>query len=178
MPPLQNVAEPETPFVDDAPAPAAPSPRPAFHRHRAWLLAALRLRFGRDAAEDLAQEAFLRASQHAPAAPLRSPRAWLLTVALNAARDQARRRAVRPPLTEAEGAYELKDAPEPADQDQALLLKQVILALPPRLRETFLLSRFGGMTYEEIARRLQISRKTVEWRMTKALAICAALLKD
>lgn len=176
-----HLAEPATPYdPEDAPAPrqADAALTALVRRHRGWLVAVLRLRFGRDAAEDLAQEAFLRAARQPDPAAIRRPKAWLLTVALNAARDQHRRRAVRPPLTEADGGLELADAPTGPHQDEALVLKQVVLALPPRLREVFLLSRFGGLTYEEIARRLGISIKTVEWRMTKALAICAARLRD
>ncbi|WP_334163929.1 RNA polymerase sigma factor [Phenylobacterium sp.] len=177
---IVQLAEPDPPPFDPegAPSPAHVALDQLVRRHRGWLVAVLRLRFGRDAAEDLAQEAFLRAARQPDPAALRRPKAWLLTVALNAARDQHRRRAVRPPLTEADGGVELTDAPLAAHQDEALLLKQVILALPPHLREVFLLSRFGGLTYEEIARRLGISIKTVEWRMTKALATCAARLED
>ena len=143
----------------------------AFREHAHWLIAFLRRRFGREQAEDLAQETFVRAA--GARVELRNPRAFLAKVALNTARDAARRQAVRPILT----AEEPKAA-TPAEQTESLLLKQVILSLPPREREVFLLSRFGGLTYAEIAHRYGISVKTVEARMTRALAMCTARMRD
>lgn len=146
------------------------------HLHRAhgnWLIAFLRRRFGPDEAEDLAQEAYVRLV--GKDVQIRNPQAFLARVALNAARDQARRRAARPTLI-SEDAVPLPAST--ADQDQALLLKQVVLSLPPRLRETFVLSRFAGLSYEEIAARLGISVKTVEKRITQALALCGKALRD
>jgi RNA polymerase sigma-70 factor (ECF subfamily) len=166
-----------------APAPTAPeelpeSPLlPLIQRHAGWLAGLLRLRYGRDAAEDLVQETWLRAAQHDPAKPIRHPRAWLLRIAMNAARDQHRRRQARPNLLDPAGPAALEQLPAAADQAEALLLKQVVLALPAPLRETFLLSRVAGLTYEEIAEHQGVSRKTVEWRMTKALALCAERLR-
>lgn len=64
----------------------------------------------------------------------------------------------------------------PAQTDE-VLAKQLVLGLPVPLRDVFVLSRFGGLTNTQIGEQLGISPKTVEWRMTKALAHCAAQLR-
>ena len=50
-------------------------------------------------------------------------------------------------------------------------LKQALDQLPPRCREVFELSRMHGLKYAEIAATLDISIKTVEAQMGKALRI-------
>ena len=50
--------------------------------------------------------------------------------------------------------------------------------LPPRCSEIFKLSRFEGLKYKEIADHLDISIKTVEVQMGKALKVLRAELKD
>lgn len=145
----------------------------AYREHQHWLIAFLRRRFGQEDAEDLAQETYARAVT--AKATIRNPRAFLARVALNAARDLLRRRAVRPQLMREDAAPPPSTA---SAQDEAILLKQIILALPPKLQDVFMLSRFAGLTYDEIALRLGISVKTVEGRMTKALALCAALMDE
>lgn len=143
------------------------------HRnHGNWLMSFLRRRFGPEEAEDLVQETYVRIVGRN--IEIRDPRRFLARVAVNAARDRADARAVRPRLVSDENA--LLGFAEGADQERSLLIKQAILALPPKLQEVFLLSRFAGLTYEEIAHRCGISVKAVEARMTKALAMCAALL--
>ena len=48
-------------------------------------------------------------------------------------------------------------------------IKSSIDELPPRCREVFILSRYENLKYMEIADRLEISVKTVETQMSKAL---------
>jgi RNA polymerase sigma-70 factor (ECF subfamily) len=148
-----------------------------YRRHAAWLVGALRRRFGREQAEDLSQEAFFRLRAYQDA-EIRRPRALLMTIAGNAAYEQRRRlQALAPDRHELVELAE-DESWQDGDQDAQLLLKQIIACLPPRLRDVFVLQRFEGLTYAEIARRLSISPKTVEWRMSRALDICAARLRD
>jgi RNA polymerase sigma-70 factor (ECF subfamily) len=69
---------------------------------------------------------------------------------------------------------------EPAgeEMDEKLLLKQAIARLPPKCREVFLLSRVGKLSYKEIATNLDISTKTVENQLGKALKMLRAFLKE
>jgi RNA polymerase sigma-70 factor (ECF subfamily) len=50
-------------------------------------------------------------------------------------------------------------------------IRASISTLPERCRVIFELNRFDGLSYGEIARQLDISKKTVENQMTKALKI-------
>ena len=159
------------------PQPSASRIEALYRAHAAWLVSALRRRFGRDQAEDLSQEAFARATRYA-SGELRSPRALLMTLATRAAFERRRQAGLHAP--EVAAPEELHDAHfvRDGEQETLVLLKQIILDLPPKLREVFVLSRFQGLTYEQIGRRCGISSKTVEWRMSRALAICAARMRD
>ncbi len=55
---------------------------------------------------------------------------------------------------------------------------QAIEKLPDELKIVFKMSRFDELKYREIAEKLQISEKTVEARMTKALKFLRKELKD
>ena len=56
-------------------------------------------------------------------------------------------------------------------------INQAIDTLPPRCKLIFQLSRFEDMTYKEIAQKLEISIKTVENQMGKALKILREKIK-
>lgn len=104
----------------------------------------------------------------------------LRRVATNVAIDHYRRERARGggrsvPL---EDAYDAPALAYPADQESALLLKQVILGLPPLYRDVFILNRFMGLTYAEIAAKYGLSVKAVEYRMHRALALCEEALRD
>lgn len=57
-------------------------------------------------------------------------------------------------------------------------LENAIKNLPDSIRETFILSRYESLRYNEIAQKQNISIKTVEARISKALRILRTELKD
>ncbi|NJO89469.1 MAG: RNA polymerase sigma-70 factor [Chloroflexia bacterium] len=57
-------------------------------------------------------------------------------------------------------------------------INRVINSLPEKCKEVFLMSRFEGLKYQEIADKLNISVKTVEAQMSKALKALKENLKD
>lgn len=58
------------------------------------------------------------------------------------------------------------------------LVKKEIQNLPPKCKETFLLSKYEGLTNIEIADYLNISTKSVEGHITKAFSILRKTLGD
>ncbi len=58
------------------------------------------------------------------------------------------------------------------------LIRKGLDKMPPTVRETLLMSREQNFTYNEIARHLGISPKTVENRISLALRILRATLQD
>jgi RNA polymerase sigma-70 factor (ECF subfamily) len=147
----------------------------AVHRdHGHWLLNFLRRRFGAQEAEDIAQDVYARAVS--TRSHVDNPRGFLAVIATRVVRDRVRREAVRPKLI-GEGEATAAAA-TPSEAAETLLQKQIVQALPPQLREVFLLRSFTPMTNAEIAEHVGVSIKTVEERVTKALAICKVLLRD
>lgn len=144
-----------------------------YGRHGRWLERRLTGLFGIADAEELAQEAWVRLIPYTAVHPVRHPRAMLLRIATNLAIDRAKRRA----RCEAYTVQAAHLQREEAHQETSVLLEQVVLRLPEPLRDVFLLSRVAGLNNAQIGERLGISSKTVEWRLTKALAHCAAQLR-
>lgn len=147
-----------------------------YKRYAAWFRARLVRRYGAQDAEDLLQETWLRLTPYREAREIQHPQALLMRIATNLAADMSARQLHRTrhasEISQSHGwGYEL-----PAQADE-VLAKQLVLGLPVPLRDVFVLSRFGGLTNSQIAEQLGISPKTVEWRMTKALAHCAAQLR-
>lgn len=142
-----------------------------YRRYAVWLGRRLQPRIGADAAAEVVQETYLRIAPH-PVEDIRHPKAFLLQVALNLVRDRAR--AATRHDRALFGHQIVGD--EKASQFDEVLLLQILRDMPQLYRDVFVLSRFEGMTYPEIARTHAISVKTVEWRMARALEYCASRL--
>lgn len=145
-------------------------------RYAHWLKARLSHRYGEVDAEDIAQETWLRFGPCGGIESVRHPKAFLLKIATNLAADRLRRHFRSTRLAAEVAQINGWDVTQPAQTDE-LLAKQLVLSLPQPLRDVFVLSRIGGLSNAQIGERLGISPKTVEWRMTKALAHCAAQLR-
>ena len=57
-------------------------------------------------------------------------------------------------------------------------IESIIAALPPQCKRVFLLNRLEGKKYSEIATELDLSIKTVEMHISKALSVLRTALKD
>lgn len=57
-------------------------------------------------------------------------------------------------------------------------INEAIAELPEKCREVFMLNRFENLKYQEVADKLQISVKTVETQMSKALQVLRTKLAD
>lgn len=144
------------------------------------------LTFTRDAdvSEDLVQDLFIKiweSRRHLLSDS--SIRYYLFTAIRNNCISWLRRekQLVIVPWTDQDAAAEPevypKETPEP-QKDEMVVLQQAVGLLPPKCREVFLLSRFSNLSYKEIATELNISQKTVENQLSKALKIIRAFLKQ
>src|SRR5438067_7206661 len=139
----------------------------------------------RDAIDDLAQEAFLRAFAAESARLIESPKAFLFKVAKNLALNAlAKQSSVTiEPLGDFEGQEVLEDSSQAAVDDavdgreRIRVLARAIAALPPQCAKVFILRKMQGLSQKEIAARLGISVRTVENHVALGLVRCKAYMR-
>jgi RNA polymerase sigma-70 factor (ECF subfamily) len=128
-------------------------------------------------AEDVAQEAFLRAWRHAPAYDSRrgSVHTWLLVITRNLAIDAMRMRRAQPVDPEVLNALELEAGPDGspeavADVNAELRDVRVALAeLPEDQRRALVLAALCGRTAKEISESESIPLGTAKTRIRTGL---------
>lgn len=135
----------------------------------------LRKRLGKEAAEDCAQEVFLRLAR-TNEETVQNAEAYLFTIASSvvvsfARKAKTHREAQHHPIED----FSLVSAEAGPDRvlegRQALLrLAAALGELPPVTREMFLLNREDGLTYTQIAARYALSVKAVERHIVRALS--------
>ncbi len=132
---------------------------------------------GREDAEDLAQEVFVRFAQQKSTQPIANVEAFLFRIAANLLRDRFRRNRTHHvqshfPIDEYAGEP-LGEAPSEQHvyegQEQLRAFLQALDELPPKCRAVFLLQRYEGMSYSAVAQHLGVSVSAVEKHMMKAL---------
>ncbi|KRA67044.1 hypothetical protein ASD89_02140 [Caulobacter sp. Root656] len=146
-----------------------------FRRYDTWFRRVLHRRYG-DMADDLAQEAYLRTAAQDAEGKVRHPKAFLMQVANNLAIDRLRRQ--KREVDHFADSAPFSSPSTAASQEYELTLKQIVLALPPELRDVFVLSHINGLTHRESALQLGLSERTVKDRMRRAVIRVAAAMRD
>lgn len=171
-----------------------------YRQHHGWLFGWLRKKLGcGHNAADLAQDTFLRVliaprTEHGAAAPahhgavgqappplhaLREPRAYLTTVASRLLLNHYRRLSLERAYLDALAL--VPEAHSPSPEQRLLTLETLheidamLDALPAKARTAFLLAQFEGLTYGDIADRLQVHVRTVKRYMAMAFEECILL---
>jgi RNA polymerase sigma factor (sigma-70 family) len=126
-------------------------------------------------AEDVAQDAMLRAFRAFDGFRGGDAKAWLLTIVRNCHYTAVGRRRKTVPLPE-EGENDIaSDAPDPErstiDADRARKLNQAIASLPDEFRETLVLREMEDMSYRDIAQVVGAPIGTVMSRLARARAL-------
>lgn len=135
----------------------------------------------RDEAEDIVQQTFVKLWEQRSLLDVRwSVRAYLYKMVHNRCLNRLRaiktREKHREQMTPAQPPMEMPVVD--LDNDLQAKLQQALAKLPPQCRQVFELSRFEELKYREIADHLDISVKTVETQMGKALRILRMELSE
>jgi RNA polymerase sigma-70 factor (ECF subfamily) len=128
----------------------------------------------RSAAEEVAQEAMLRAWRHAGAYDPRRARVdtWLLAITRNLAIDHMRMQRSRPPGPADASAQEsllARPGGGPEDETEIAAVRDSVAELPLPQRRALLLASLGGFTAAEIAEIEGVPLGTAKTRIRTAL---------
>jgi RNA polymerase sigma-70 factor (ECF subfamily) len=123
-------------------------------------------------AEDVVQEAFLRAYRFFPSFRGGDPRAWLLTIVRNACWTWLRANRAREVATALEDAEEPADAAVSAEEDlvrraDGARLRRALDELPGEFREVIVLRELEELSYREIAEVAGVPVGTVMSRLAR-----------
>jgi RNA polymerase sigma-70 factor (ECF subfamily) len=147
------------------------------HMRAGYNLARWLLRNDHDA-EDVMQEAIVRAYRFFDGFRGDNPRAWLLTVVRNSAYTFLQQNRARELDTEFDEELHVEPASAPGSEEtpevlllrsaQQRFLNEAVDALPVEFREVFVLREMEGLSYKEIADLARIPIGTVMSRLSRA----------
>jgi RNA polymerase sigma factor (sigma-70 family) len=161
--------------------------------HSSTLVRFLALRMNsREDAEDIAQAAFIRLYTLDDPSKLSNAKAFLFQVAANMSIDQLRRKVLHQNYLEREGAKPSSDGSMPTNapvenisleremeaKETLRFIYQALEGLPQNPRQAFILHRAKGLTYEDIAKQMGVSKSSVEKYILEALKHLRSALAD
>lgn len=137
----------------------------------------------RQTCEDIVQDVFLRLWNNRKTILIEtSLKSFLLKSVQNACLDELRHeKIIRTHETYSKtfgSSYDLNTVDYVLYSDLHNRLRNSLDELPHTYREAFEMNRFEGLTYKEIALKLDVSERTVEVRISKALTLLRRYLKE
>lgn len=129
---------------------------------------------------DVVQETFMRLWNNCAKVTVEKSKSFLFTAANNLFIDEYRKAKTQLKLKERtttsntieDGQFHVET------QEFKQYLEDAINSMTDTSKEVFIMSRFNEMSYQEIADALQLSKKSIEKRMTKALKHLSEKLKE
>jgi RNA polymerase sigma-70 factor (ECF subfamily) len=171
---------------------AAPAFEKIFRERRDFFLRVLARRVGNaHVAEEILQDAFLQVSRMDSEEVIANPDGYLMKVAINLSTDwmrheSSRRRRERDWVqsnTLFQTSGEATEGDPAADQiliakDEWARLGRLVETLSPPVRTAFILHKVKGLSHEETARMMGLSKSTVEKHIMKAMRRVLELAAD
>lgn len=135
--------------------------------------------------EDVAQLAFLRVAKLGNAAAIENPKSYLWRAARNIVLSEWKTRAQRSSFaTEVEESHLAGRGADFSPEivllakEQIEIVDKVVAAMPEKRRQMLLMHRLDGMTFAEIARRLDRSQTNVKKQVARAMAEIEVALSE
>jgi RNA polymerase sigma factor (sigma-70 family) len=154
-----------------------------FEQHYAALVRFLKNKLGSEhEAQDVAQEAYAKLLGLDDDKVVSHLQAYLYRVANNLAIDRLRKKkkSLTLHMTYAQGVEELTPSAgieNAVNARQRLqLIQQILKQLPPRCRQAFMLYKFDGMEYKDIAHQMNLTESMVRKYVLRAVRFCAEKL--
>lgn len=145
----------------------------------------------KEAAEDYVSEAFtLLWENRLKLSPETNPKAYILTIIKNKCLNHLQHIQIRhhteSMLTENEqwrlslsiNTLQACDPEYLFSEEIRQIIDETLHGLPQKTREIFILNRFEGLSYKEIAESMNLSAKSIEFHISKALTQLRISLKD
>lgn len=157
-----------------------------FHLHYNGLVNFVYSRYVQDwdQARDIVQSTFMKIWKNKDTINISSSeKSYLYQVAKNTSLDHIRKYKSRVNLVLEEDMAKIDRVEEEVEKDaKSFLIKTKIVealhVLKPKTKRIFELHKFEGLTYDEIAKFMEISKRTVESNMARALILLREELKQ
>ena len=147
----------------------------SLYRHAAAMIG------DRDAASDLVQETFVKAYTRLDTCDPDRFAAWIFRILRNRCKDwlKNRRQQTAPLHDEAHTAPESDDPALSLERTElGRVVDAALMRLPPAQREAFLLKHVDGLSYEEMAERLETGISALKMRVMRAREALQDILRE